>query len=272
MKKIFFIVLIIFNFFPTYGQIITCKDFEEGVFQFEGTNGGFYTIIRTHTTQFERNTKMAQHSTMKIKWTYECNYTLYDFTEHKWGQKPTKNADISEIKNVVYKVQEPNKFYVKTYFENFEDTVETIFYKIDTTKYYNNIFELEKYKEYKNSNSYGQTILGEIYSIDYYQSNLDETKYIITFESTFQLENRNKSTLLDSKIIQVNKDENITNSNCRYHGEYDDEILTVFKSTDNNKEAEIIQAYRFNRESKLIEAVDKTKVKYKVADQTRIKL
>ena len=132
-----YLILLVTTLFITnfgYSQINNCKEFKTGVFQFSGIIGGLYTIIRNDTTQFERNSKRAQHSIMKIKWESECQYVLYDRIEYKWGKEPRKDTEIKEIRNTVYKFEKPNKYYVKTSIPGFSDTVETVFKKFDTTK------------------------------------------------------------------------------------------------------------------------------------------
>lgn len=263
------VTIFISNF--SFGQTDFCKEFKTGVFQFLGYNGGVYTIIRTDTNQFERNSKQAQHSYMKIKWLNNCQYVLFDRTEYKWGKQPEKDTTIKELYNTVYKFEKPDKFFVKTYIANFPDTIETIFKKLDTSKCYNNIFQLSEFAEFINSKSYGQTLLGEIHSIDYYESNKTKNKYLITFETTYQAEKLNWTRLLDSTIIYITDGQSITNSNCRFKGEYDNEILAVYSSTDQNKEATIIKAFRCNRQTEKIEPIDIKFVQYKEIDRQRIK-
>jgi hypothetical protein len=271
MKKIILSILIIFSSLSTSGQVDNCKEFKTGVFQFLGNNGGVYTVIRADSTQFERNSKKASYSKMKIRWDNNCSYTLYDRTEYKRGKQPLKDEEIGEIKNIIYKFEKPNKFYVSTFIKGYKDTINTVFTKLDTTKCYNNIFQLKEFAEYKNSKAYGQTLLGEIHSIDYYESNKTANKYLITFETTYQGEKLNKTRLIDTLIVKLKKKENITNSNCRFNGEFDDEIVAIYNSKDEEKEARIIKAFRCNLCSEKIEEVDITKVNYKETDRNRIK-
>jgi len=271
MKKDILCLIFIFSSVATFGQTENCSEFKTGVFQFLGTNGGVYTIIRTDSTQFERNSKQAQHSKMKIRWDNDCSYTLYDRVEYKWGKEPRRDEEIRELKNILYKFEKPNKFYVRTFMTGFSDTINTVFKKVDTTSCYNNIFQLSEFAEYKNSKAYGQTSLDEIHSIDYYESNKTPNKYLITFETTYHGETLNKTRLIDSVLIQLNDSENITNSNCRFNGEFDNEIVAIYYSQDAEKEARIIKAFRCNRNSEKIEEVDIRKVNYKEADRNRIK-
>ena len=173
-EKFMIIICLISN--SVFGQINYCGDFKTGVFQFLGNDGGVYTIIRTDTNQYERNSKRAQHSYMKIKWLSDCQYILYDRTAYKWGEAPQKDTIIKEVFNKVYKFEKPNTYYVKTFVSGFSDTIKTVLMKLDTTKYYTNLFQQEKFSEYKNSRSYSQTLLGEIHSIAYYESNKTENK------------------------------------------------------------------------------------------------
>jgi hypothetical protein len=255
----------------SFGQNNFCKEFKTGVFQFPGYNGGVYTIIRSDTNQFERNSKKAKHSYLKIKWLNECEYILSDFTEYNWGEQPKKDTTNITLYNIVYKFEKPDKYYVKTYIPNTTDTLETVFKKLDTSKCYNNIFQLKEFAEYKNSKAYGQTMLGEINSIDYYESNITKNKYLITFETTYQAENLNWTRLLDSTTIFINDKQNITNSNCRFKGEFDDEIIAVYSSLKQDEEAKIIKAFRCNRQTEKIEIVDIKLVNYKESDRERIK-
>lgn len=271
MKTRLLILATIFISNFSFGQTDFCKEFKTGVFQFLGYNGGVYTIIRTDTNQFERNSKQAKHSYMNIKWLNDCQYILSDITEYNWGKQPEKDTTIKEIYNIVYKFEKPDKYFVKTYFPSFQDTIETVFKKLDTTKSYNNIFQLSEFVEFKNSKSFGQTMLGEIHSIDYYESNKTKNKYLITFETTYQAEKLNWTRLLDSTTIYIKDKQSITNSNCRFKGEYDDEILAVYSSTNIDKEATIIKAFRCNRQTEKIEPIDIKLVQYKEIDRQRIK-
>lgn len=256
----------------SFSQNEFCKDLKTGVFQFYGMNGGVYTIIRTDTNQFERNSLSAQHSYLKIKWLNDCQYVLFDEVVYNWGKKPKKDKTIKELHNIVYRFEQPDKYFVKSFIPNYNDTVETVFKKLETSKYnYNNIFQLPAFAEYKNSKSYGQTMLGEINSIDYYQSNQKENRYLIIFEATYHAENLNWSRLLDSMTIDLVEGQSITNSDCRYKGEYDDEIVAIYTSTSQEEEATIIKAFRCNRQTEKIEPVDIKLVQYTEKDRGRIK-
>ena len=67
----------------------------------------------------------------------------------------------------------------------------------------------------------------------------------------------------------VNKNEKLTNSNCRFNSEFDDEIVAIYSSEDENNEAKIIKAFRCNRNAEKIEEVDIKKVYYKEAERNR---
>jgi hypothetical protein len=253
------------------GQAMTCADFRTGVFQFPGASGGVYTVIRTDSTQFERASNEAGHSVMKIRWTGDCSYILYDRLEYRRGEVPSSEGAGIELRNVVYKVEQPDKFYVKTFAAGIPDTVETVFTRLDTAKTYNNLFQRPEFAEYKNSKSYGQTLLGEIHSISYYESNAVPDKYLIVFETTYHGEILNKSRLLDSVVVHLKKGEQIANSNCRFDGKYDDEIVAIYHSTDEEKEAVIVRAFRCNRATRNLEEVEARNVQYKEADRHRIR-
>jgi len=184
MKTGFLILTTLLIFNCSFAQIDFCKEFKTGVFQFTAFNGGVYTIIRTDTNQFERNSKQAKHSWFKIKWVSPCQYILFDRTEYRWGKQPVKDTTTKEFCNLVYKFEKPDRYFVKTYVAGMPDTMETVFKKWDTSKCYNNIFQLPEFSEFKNSKAYGQTMLGEIHSIDYYESNQTANKYLVTFETT----------------------------------------------------------------------------------------
>lgn len=270
MKTILLTFITIFTSNFIFGQDNFCKEFKTGVYQFPSNNGGVYTVIRTDTTQFERNTKQSKHSYMKIEWLNDCQYVLSEKTEYKRGNQPKKDS-INKYYNTVYKFEKPDKYFVKTYSTAFKDTIQTEFKKIDTTKCYNNIFQLSEFSEYKNSESYGQTMLGEIHSIDFYQSNKTKNKYLITFETTYQGENLNWTRLLNSITISIKEGQAITNTDCRFKGEFDDEIVAVYTSKNPEKESKIIKAFRCNRQTEKIEEIDIKLVNFKESDRDRMK-
>ena len=252
----------------SFGQTDFCKDFRTGVYQYPGQNGGVYTIIRTDTNQFERNTKEAKHAYMTIKWLSDCQYVLFDKTVYKWG-KAVK--DTATRYNTVYKFVQPDKYFVKTYHQGSKDTIQTVLKKFDTSRTYNNLFQLSGFSAYKNSKSYGQTRLGEIHAIDYYENTKIKNQYLIVFETSYEAEQLNWSRLLDSTTIDIAEGQRITNSNCRFKGAFDDEIIAVYTSTNKDQEAQIIRAFRCNRQTEKIEAVDIKDVQYKESDRFRVK-
>lgn len=251
------------------GQTDFCKEFKTGVFQYPGRNGGVYTIMRTDTNQFEMNSKQAKHAYQKIKWVNNCQYILYNRTEYLREKQILKDTAPKELYNIIYKFEQPDKFFVKTCFSDSRDTIKTIFRKLDTSDCYNYLFQRAGFSEYKNSKTYGQIRLREIYSINFYESNKTRNKYLVTFETTFHGEKLNWSKLLDSITIVIDSGQKITPLNCRFKGEYDDEILAVYFSTAQDKEAQIIRAFRCNRESGKIEPVDIKLVQYKEIDRDR---
>jgi hypothetical protein len=264
------LLLIVCSSMAVFGQDQDCSEFKTGVFQFSGINGGVYTVIRTDSTQFERNSKQSTYSKMKIRWNSDCSYTLYDMKEYRRGKPTGKDEKLGEAKNIVYRFEKPNKFHVSTVITGSQDPVITIFTKLDTTKCYNNIFQLKKFAEYKGSQAYGQILLGEIHSMAYYESNKTPNKYLITFETTYQGEYLDKTRLIDSVIVKLKKNERIANANCRFNTEYDAEIIAIYKSEDEEKEAKIIRAFRCNRNSEAIKEIDISKVHYKEADRDRM--
>lgn len=268
MKTLILLALTITN--CAFGQTDYCKDFKTGVYQYLGKNGGVYTIIRTDTNQFERNTKEAKHTYVKIKWLSDCQYVLFDRTVYKWGNA-VKDTTTKELYNTIYKFEQPNKYFVKTYYQGSTDTIQTILKKFDTSQSYNNLFQLSGFSAYKNSKSFGQQVLGENYSIDYYENTSINNKYLITFETTYQAEQLNWSRLLDSTTIDIAEGQHITNSNCRFKGAFDDEIIAVYTSINKDKEALIIKAFRCNRQTEKIEPVDINLVQFKESDRFRIK-
>ena len=60
---------------------------------------------------------------------------------------------------------------------------------------------------------------------------------------------------------------NLTTRNCRFNDKYDKEIVVIYSSKDDNEEAKIIRAWRFNRLTLKIENVSISDIKYKVADK-----
>jgi hypothetical protein len=251
-------------------QPLNCSEFRKGIFQFEGFDGSSYTINRNDSTQTENSSRSAGYSLVDVKWISECTYILSNTRDIR-RNKPAVADTATIATNQIFRIDNHQKFFVKTWLNTYPDTIITVFYKIDTSLYYNYLPHLPGFSEYKDSKNYGQTMLGENHSIDYYQSNKDKEKFIIAFETTFEGPKYNKSRLLDSITVRVKAGEAITNSNCRYLDKFDDEICVIYRSTDAAKEAGIQRAFRCNRKTGMIEEIAVGKVKYKEADRLRVK-
>jgi hypothetical protein len=273
MKNLLLPLLLLLSTTTASAQLNPCAGFRTGVFQFPGIEGGVYTVIRTDSTQTERHSRQPGYSVMKIRWNSNCTYTLYDRVEYTPGKAPKPETEILAMHNVIYKFEQPGHYYVHTFVPGYPDTISTAFTKLDLgKKWYNNLFQLPEFAEYKDSKAYGQTLLGDIHSIDYYESTKTPGLYLLTFETSYHGAALNYSTLLDSVSMQLKEGQNIARSNCRYQGKFDEEIIAVYHSRNEKKEARILKAFRCNRASGKIEAVATRDVRYKETHKIRLTL
>lgn len=273
MKSLILPFLLLLNAATASAQLNPCAGFKTGVFQFPGAEGGVYTVIRTDSNQMERNSRQAGYSMMKIHWNSNCSYTLYERVEYVPGKPPKPDTEVPALNNIIYKFEQPGKYSVHTFMNGYPDIISTLFTKLDLSKtWYNNLFQLPEFAEYKGSRAYGQTLLGDIHAIDYYESTKTPGHYLLLFETTYHGADLNYSRLLDSVTIQLTEEQNIAITDCRYKGVFDDEIVAVYRSRNEKKEARILKAFRCKRATGKIEAVPSRDVRYKEADRNRIKL
>jgi hypothetical protein len=268
--KLGLILLVICSSRITMGQIPSCSELRKGVFQFRGHLGDVYTIVRADSNQSENSKKTEKYTYTKIKWIDNCNYTLSERREYYKGKKLTIDSTKDISYNTVWKFEKPNKYYIKTYYLNQPDTIETIMTKIDSSKFYDNLFQLKAFSEFKKSKSFGRTFIEPNYFISYYESNNISNRYLITFETIYEGEklNLDMKRLIDTTIVCLAEKQSFILKNCRYKGEYDNEIVAVYLLPTNDEPlANIIKAFRCNRQTEKIEPLDIKFVEYRLRSE-----
>jgi hypothetical protein len=252
------------------GQIPSCSELRKGVFQFRGHLGDVYTIVRADSNQSENSKKTEKYTYTKIKWLDNCKYTLSERREYYRGKKLTIDTTKDISYNTVWKLEKPNKYYIKTYYLNQTDTIETIITKIDSSMFYDNIFQLNAFSEFKNSKSRGGTFIEPNYFISYYESNNVRNRYLITFETIYEGEklNLDMRRLIDTTIVYLTEKQDFLLKNCRYNGEFDDEIVAVYLvPTYDAMQATIVKAFRCNRQTEKIEPLDIRLVEHRLRSE-----
>jgi len=262
MTKIF--ILLFFPFLCQAGNI-DCKDIREGLFKLESLDGSLYTIVRTKDKQTENVGKTGLVSEFDIKWTSNCSYILFNRRVLKGTDNMPPDFKIDTLYNEIVEVN-GDKHKIVSSIKGYDMKIEAVLVKLDTTKLYRDLNEVEKFKNY-NGTTKGGTLISDKYSIAYKQNSNDKTDFIIALEEVVSVDHKSKFKLLDYLFFKMELMQDLTTSNCRFNDKYDKEIVAIYISKNDNEEAKIIKAWRFNRETLKIETVDTSKVKYKVADE-----
>jgi hypothetical protein len=264
MKKV-----IILLFLPFLCQCqstnIDCKDIKEGLFKIESVDGSLHTILRTKNKQTENVGKTGLVSQFDLKWTSDCSYILSNRKVVKGIDNLHPDFKIDTIYNEIIEVNR-NSHRVITSLKGSDFSAESVLVKLDTTKLYRSLNELEEFKNY-NGESGGGTLISDKYSIAYKQNSNDKTDFIIALQEVLSIDGKSKYKLLDYLFFKMESKQRLRTTNCRFNEKYDREIAVIYTSENDNEEAKIIKAWRFNKESLKIETVDVSKVKYKVADK-----
>jgi hypothetical protein len=125
--------------------------------------------------------------------------------------------------------------------------------------------DLPAFKKY-NGVVHGATLIDDNYSIWYNQKGTSN-EYMLAFEEVYSINHKAQFSLIDSCVFKLEPKQQISTRNCRFNGEYDNEIVVIFISENAQKEAKILYAWRFNRKTLKIEPLELSKTQYKVADQ-----
>lgn len=264
MTKIFVLL-----FFPFLCQAqtddIDCKDLKEGLFKLESIDGSLHTIVRTKDKQTENIGKTGLISEFDIKWTSDCSYILFNRRVVKGIDNMPTDLKIDTLYNEIVEVIE-NKHKVVSSIKGYDMKIEAVLIKLDKNKLYRDLSEVENFKNY-NGSSYGGTLISDKLSIAYRQNSNDKSDFLIAFQEVLSIDHKSKFKLLDHLFFKIKPNQHLTTSNCRFNDKYDKEIVAIYVSKNDDEEARIIKAWRFNRETLKIETVDISKVKYKVADK-----
>ena len=262
MTKIF--ILLLFPFLCQAGNI-DCKDIREGLFKLESEDGSLHTIVRTKAKQTENVGKTGLVSEYDIKWTSNCSYILFNRRVVIGKDNMPADFKIDTLYNEIVEIT-GDKHKIVSSIKGYDMKIEAILVKLDTTKLYRNLSEVEKFKQYDGSTK-GGTLISDKYSIAYKQNSTDKTDFFIAFEEVLSVDHKSKFSLLDFLFFKMESTQDLTTSNCRFNDKYDKEIVAIYSSKNYNEEAQIIKAWRFNRQTLKIEVADISKVKYKVADK-----
>lgn len=262
VTKIF--ILLLFPFLCQAGNI-DCKDIREGLFKLESEDGSLHTIVRTKDKQTENVGKTGLVSEFDIKWTSDCSYILYNRRVIKGKDNMPTDFKIDTLYNEIVEIN-GDKHKIVSSIKGYDLKIEAILEKLDTSKLYRVLSEIENFKDY-NGTSYGGTLISDKLSISYRQNSNDKTDFLIAFEEVLSIDHKSKYKLLDHLFFKIEPNQHLTTSNCRFNDKYDKEIVAIYTSKNDNEEAKIIKAWRFNRQTLKIEVVDISKVKYKIADK-----
>lgn len=244
---------------------IDCKNIREGLFTLESEDGSLHTIVRTKDKQTENVGKTGLVSEYDIKWTSECSYILFNRKVVKGTDNMPTDFKIDTFYNEIVEVNGDYHKIVSS-IKGYDMKIEVVLVKLDTNKLHRDLSEIQEFKNY-NGTSYGGTLINDKLSIAYRQNNNDESDFLIAFQEVMSINYQSKYRLIEHLFIKIEPNQHLTTSNCRFNDKYDKEIAAIYISKNDDEDAKIFKAWRFNRQTLKIEDVDVSKVKYKVADK-----
>lgn len=262
MTKIF--TLILLPFLCQAGNIGR-RDIRDVFFKLKTEDKSLQPIFKTKDKQTQNVGKIALFGEFDIKWTSGCSHILYNRRVIADKDSMTANFNMEALYNEIVKVN-GNKRKNFSSIKGYDMKIEAAFIKLDTLKLYRELSEVDEFKNY-NGSTKGGILISDKYSISYKQNTNDTEDFLIAFEEIPSIEHKSKFKLLDYLFFKMESEQDLITSNCRFNDKYDKEIVAIYTSKNDNEEAKIIKAWRFNRQTLKIEVVDIEKVKYKVADK-----
>ena len=261
MKNLFLTIILIPYFISADDG--KCKNFKEGIFKL--IDNSVYTIVRTKNKQTENDARTGKVSEMDIIWLSDCKYILFNRKVIKGVDDTPSDFKIDTIYNEIIEINgEQHK--VRSTVKKFNMTLDATLTKIDTTQLYRNVYDLPKYKDY-NGESYIGTLIDDNFALQCRQHKNKKTEYVLAFEETVSINHRAKFVLIDAITFTLPESQSIATHGCRFLDKYDNEIIALYTSESDNKEAKIYKAWRLNRKTLKIEPLDIKKIKYKVEDE-----
>src|SRR5690606_24183765 len=141
------------------------------------------TIIRTKDKQTENVGKTGLVSEYDIKWTSDCSYILYNRRVVKGKDNMPTDFKINTLYNEIVEIN-GDKHKIVSSIKSYDLKIEAILVKLDTSKLYRDLSEIEIFENYKGT-SYGGTLISDKLSIAYRQNSNDKSDFLIAFQEVF---------------------------------------------------------------------------------------
>ena len=246
---------------------IDCKDLKEGIFKLESVDSSVHVIVRTKDKQRESVSKTGLESEFDIIWTSDCTFLLLN-RRVIWGRDDLPpDANIDTLYNEITYIKGDKHTVIST-LKTFNFKVEAILIKLDPKLLYSDIRDIKKFS-YLDEDNYSWRALGHDYSALAQRSSHNKSELLLAFQEELYYERNTIRKLIDYRTLKLEPNQNLALKNCRYNNQYDEEVIAHYISKNDNEEAKIIKAWRFNRNTRKIENINNGKVKYKVADQDK---
>jgi hypothetical protein len=154
---------------------------------------------------------------------------------------------------------------VVSYINQLDYSVEATIIKRDPSLLFDDISELDKFKLYDGPTQ-GGVLIGNHHVINYKQHRKNKQDYLLAFLEVLTIDQIPKYQLLDFLLIRVKPSEEISLNNFGFDGIDGEEILATYTAKNNNVAPLATGAWRFNRTTRKIEKVSKTKVRVKKSE------
>jgi hypothetical protein len=226
-------------------------------------DGSLHTIIRHDNIQTETSGRTANIIQSNIQWTSDCSFILYDRCLLRGSDSLNFDFVYDTLYNVITEVNDYWETITSTYHDS---TFVTNYFRLDTTKMYTDLQDLEQFKEYKGGQSTA-TFSTYNYVISCVQHPVDKSKYLMAFEEAAFVGTATKYKLLDYIFCTLDSSLKIATVNCRYDDMYDKEVVAMYYSNNKKGEAMVIRSWRFSKAALKIVELPVQRVKYKESDK-----
>ena len=226
-------------------------------------DGSLHTIIRNNNLQTETSGRTANVIQSNIQWTSDCSFYLYNRCLLRGSDSLNFDFVYDTLYNVITEANNSWETITSTYHDS---TFVTNYFKLDTTKMYTDLQDMEQFKEYKGGQSSG-TFSTYNYVISCVQHPVDKSKYLMAFEEALLVGATTKYKLLDYIFCTLDSNLRIATVNCRYDDLYDKEVVALYYSNNKKGEAIIIKSWRFSKAALKIVELPVQEVKYKESDK-----
>ena len=245
---------------------LDCETCKEGIFLVETKEDKVQTIIRDGLKQEEYHSNTGITYEFDVYWYSERAFVLNNRRVTTGENNSLISADPGLIFCNIEKVK-GDTVTISQYSEAEKSFATVKHVIIDSSKTYSHIRTLPTFEDYT-ATPKGGRLLNHKVSLSYGAHPMDRQKFFLALELTVvSTKTFTRSVLLDSLFYSLEDGQKLATENIKYQGNYDEELIAVYRPTAVEDSVEIVKGWRANAKKGKIEGVAIDKTQYRPSEE-----